>query len=87
MRPLILAVPALLLLSACAGTAGPDGSYSDQLARLNADCVARGGLLSPTGPPPGPVQTENGRRLQRLRGRPRAGILRPPNPPPRALAA
>ncbi|MES2833624.1 MAG: hypothetical protein V4707_02820 [Pseudomonadota bacterium] len=69
MRPLILAVPALLLLSACAGTAGPDGSYSEQLARLNADCVARGGVLSPTGATTGRVETENVCRINGVAAR------------------
>lgn len=59
MLRLALLTPALLLLSSCAGAVGADGSYSDQLARLNADCVARGGVLSPTGATTGRVETEN----------------------------
>ena len=44
MRPLNLAVPAILLLvlSACATTAG-SGTYVDELRELSDSCEARGG--------------------------------------------
>lgn len=60
MRLSVLIVPALLLLSACAGTmASPEGSYSSQLRQLADECRARGGILSPTGATTGRVETEN----------------------------
>ena len=50
MRPLNLAVPAMLLLvvSACAPTAG-SGTYVDELRELSDSCEARGGILVPNG--------------------------------------
>ena len=48
MRTLLIA--AALALSACAGGAPPESS-ADELARLSADCRARGGILVPSGRP------------------------------------
>jgi hypothetical protein len=36
-------------LSACASAAGGTNSYSADLDRLEADCTAREGILTPTG--------------------------------------
>ena len=49
MRSLTLIAPLALAaaLSACAGTAGPAGTYSQQEQALAADCRARGGILVP----------------------------------------
>ena len=38
-----------LALSACAGAAGGSNSYSAEMDRLEADCKAREGILTPTG--------------------------------------
>ena len=59
MRFALIAPAALLLLAACATTPREDGGYSGDLARLNADCVARGGILSPTGGITGRAATDN----------------------------
>lgn len=48
MRPWFILIP-LLALGACATTTVPDGSYERELARLNAECQARGGALAPAG--------------------------------------
>lgn len=56
MRPLILAIPALLLLSACAGMGAsndPDGMQA-----LSESCAQRGGVLVPTGADTGRPSTE-----------------------------
>ncbi|MEY4241206.1 MAG: hypothetical protein ACOVQF_05710 [Brevundimonas sp.] len=60
MRPLNLAVPVLLLLvlSACASTAG-SGTYVDELRELSDSCEARGGILVPNGQQSGRPQTDN----------------------------
>ncbi len=45
-----LAVGALgLSLAACASTGPGDGTYTQRLDKLRADCDARGGILTPTG--------------------------------------
>ncbi len=60
MRPLILAVPATLLLAlaACAPTTGPS-HYADELRQLSEGCEARGGILVPTGQQSGRPQNDN----------------------------
>lgn len=45
-----LAVGALTLsLAACAGMGAREGTYTQKLDALMADCEARGGILTPTG--------------------------------------
>ena len=57
MRALTLLAPAaLLLLSACAGSAA--NGHVTQIERLSDDCEARGGVLAPTGQTTGRVETE-----------------------------
>ena len=52
-RPAILSAAAVgalgLSLAACAGMGSRDGTYTDRLDKLRADCDARGGILTPTG--------------------------------------
>ncbi|GEM_PF-630287 len=52
-RPAILSAAAVgvlgLSLAACAGMGPRDGTYTQQLDALRADCDARGGILTPTG--------------------------------------
>lgn len=57
MRSGITAVALLagaLLVSACASTAQTHPTYAEEMAQLNAECQARGGMLTPiqgaTGP-------------------------------------
>jgi hypothetical protein len=50
MRVLFALIPALAL-AACAGHGGVQNSYSAELAQLESDCNARGGMLLPL--PPG----------------------------------
>lgn len=52
----VLALSAATTLSACAST-GPT-SYDEDMAKLEADCRARGGILTPTGAMTGRPQTE-----------------------------
>lgn len=57
--PLALsALSALGALGACA-TDRPLPTYQQELDRLNADCIARGGILAPTGAQTGRPQTDN----------------------------
>ena len=71
MRFALIAPAAVLLLAACAGTPREDGGYSGELARLNADCVARGGILTTSGEATGRVAIDN---ICVIRGQPaRAG--------------
>ena len=60
MRIALFAAPAALAvtLSACASGMGPS-HYETELARLAADCEARGGVLSPTGQQSGRPQLDN----------------------------
>jgi hypothetical protein len=60
MRIVLLAAPAALALtlSACASGMGSN-HYQTELARLSADCEARGGTLSPTGEQSGRPQLDN----------------------------
>ena len=46
----IVLIVSALALSACA-SAAPPGTASNELARLTADCHARGGILVPSGRP------------------------------------
>lgn len=52
-RPVILSAAALgalgLSLAACAGMGPREGTYTQQLDALRADCDARDGILTPTG--------------------------------------
>ena len=52
-RPVILSAAAAaalgLSLAACAGMGPREGTYTQQLDALRADCDARGGILTPTG--------------------------------------
>ena len=54
----IVLIVSALALSACA-SAAPPGTASNELARLTADCHARGGVLSPTGSQSGRPQLDN----------------------------
>ncbi|MET4683931.1 hypothetical protein [Brevundimonas faecalis] len=60
MRVLILAAALVtpLALGACAGSGKPLPTYQQEMDQLDADCVARGGILSPTGAQTGRPQTE-----------------------------
>jgi hypothetical protein len=60
MRVVLIAAPAALAmaLSACASGMG-ESHYETQLAKLAADCSARGGVLSPTGEQSGRPQLDN----------------------------
>jgi len=58
MRIVLIALPAALALSACAGAAGSN-HYQTELERLEADCTARGGILAPTGQQSGRPQLDN----------------------------
>ena len=58
MRIVLIALPAALALTACAGATGPS-YYQTELERLQADCAARGGILSPTGEQSGRPQLDN----------------------------
>jgi len=52
-RPALLSALAAgalgLSLAACASTGEGDGTYTERLDKLRADCDARGGILTPTG--------------------------------------
>lgn len=52
-----VALAGLAGLSACASVSGP-GPYETDLKRLEEQCAARGGVLSPTGQTTGRPQTE-----------------------------
>ncbi|GAA0870603.1 hypothetical protein GCM10009116_24400 [Brevundimonas basaltis] len=60
MRAVLFAAPAALAvaLSACASGMG-ESRYETELQRLNADCQARGGILSPTGRQSGQPALDN----------------------------
>ena len=60
MRIVLIAAPAALAvtLSACASGMG-ESHYQTELARLSADCEARGGILAPTGGQSGRPQLDN----------------------------
>ena len=58
MRIVLIALPAALALTACASAPGPT-HYQTELGRLQADCAARGGILSPTGEQSGRPQLDN----------------------------
>ena len=60
MRIALFVAPAALAvtLSACASGMGTS-RYQTELARLAADCEARGGVLSPTGQQSGRPQLDN----------------------------
>ena len=60
MRIVLIAAPAALALtlSACASGMG-QSHYQTELARLSADCEARGGILAPTGQQTGQPQLDN----------------------------
>jgi len=58
MRIVLIALPAALALTACASATGPS-HYQTELERLQADCAARGGILSPTGEQSGRPQLDN----------------------------
>ena len=58
MRIVLFALPAALALSACAGAMGPN-HYQTEFERLQAECAARGGILSPTGQQTGRPQLDN----------------------------
>lgn len=60
MRIVLFAAPAALAvtLSACASGMG-ESHYQTELARLSADCEARGGVLAPTGGQSGRPQLDN----------------------------
>ncbi len=57
MRLLAILAPAALL-AGCAAD-GALNSYDADLRRLSDDCVARGGVLSPTGATTGRPETDN----------------------------
>lgn len=58
MRIVLIALPAALALTACASANGSD-HYQTEFERLQADCEARGGILSPTGQQSGRPQLDN----------------------------
>ncbi len=58
MRIVLIALPAALALTACASATGSD-HYQTEFERLQADCEARGGILSPTGQQSGRPQLDN----------------------------
>ena len=53
----LAALVAPLALGACA-TGRPQPTYDEDLAKLTAECTARGGILSPSGAPTGRAQTD-----------------------------
>ncbi|MBA4808406.1 hypothetical protein [Brevundimonas sp.] len=53
---------ALPLLAACASN-GQNSTYKTDYDRLDADCTARGGILTPTGAQTGRPQTEYACRI------------------------
>jgi hypothetical protein len=55
----ILSLIGAAALSACATTDAPPTGYTADLDRLNADCRARGGILTSTGATTGRAETEN----------------------------
>ncbi len=60
MRPLVLVLAALvapLALGACA-TGKPMPTYQQELDKLEAECTARGGILTTSGAATGRVQTD-----------------------------
>lgn len=48
MRPLLALTP-LLALGACVTSPATDGAHQREVARLDAECSARGGTLAPAG--------------------------------------
>lgn len=54
---------ALLCLSACAGTATGENSYSARMDRLTAECTARQGILASTGATTGRPETDYACRI------------------------
>lgn len=54
----LAALAAPLALGACA-TGKTYPTYQEEYDKLNAECVARGGILSPTGAQTGRPQTDN----------------------------
>jgi hypothetical protein len=58
MRPLILTVPIVLALAACAPTTGAS-RYGDEVRQLAADCEARNGILVATGRQTGQPRADN----------------------------
>jgi len=58
-KGVLAAVAAGLLLGACASSGGAArGGYADDLAKLQSDCDARGGTLTPLGRLTGRAETD-----------------------------
>ena len=60
MRPPLLLVAALATPLALAGCATGQGlpTYQEEMTKLDAECVARGGILTPSGMQTGRPQTD-----------------------------
>jgi len=61
MPRIALILPALALFAAtagCASTGARAGGYAEEMAKLEQDCTARGGILTSTGVASGRPQTE-----------------------------
>ncbi|WP_024354963.1 hypothetical protein [Brevundimonas naejangsanensis] len=60
MRPPILLIAAIAAPLALAGCATGRGlpTYQEEMTKLDAECVARGGILSPSGMQTGRPQTD-----------------------------
>jgi hypothetical protein len=54
MRKIVIAVPAVLLLAACANMGGNAPRYDEDYARLTEECHAAGGTVVPITSTPGP---------------------------------